>query len=166
MSMEDELEERGRRAYGQRSTEEQKVRADAVTKVADEKTAEQALGVGETVPEFRLPSITGPVADSRELLSRGPPGHLLLSRRLVPLLQHRAASAAGQSGNGNDVFAYNGADVAEVPLPATYVAGADGIVRYAFADADYTRRPGPGVILAVLHALAGGSGASRARPGQ
>jgi peroxiredoxin len=72
MSMEGELEVQRRRAYAQRSPEERKVRADAVTSVSEAKIAEQALGVGELVPVFSLPSITGATVDSRELLSRGP----------------------------------------------------------------------------------------------
>jgi protocatechuate 3,4-dioxygenase beta subunit/peroxiredoxin len=61
-----------------------------------------------------------------------------------------------QLGNGNDVAAYNGMDFAEVPLPATYVVGSDGFVRYAFVNADYTRRADPEVIVSVLRALAAG----------
>jgi peroxiredoxin len=223
MSMEDELEEQRRRAYAQRSPEERKVRADAVAEVADAKSAVQALGTGEVVPEFRLPSITGAVVESRELLGRGPlvisfyrggwcpycnielralqgrlPEIEALGASLVaisPELPDRAAMNASsnaltfpvlvdqdnqvarrfrlthqiapevvryQLGNGNDVAAHNGTDVAEVPLPATYVAGADGIVRYAFVDADYTRRADPDVILGVLRALARGD----RRPGR
>jgi len=47
---------------------------------------------------------------------------------------------AYQLGNGNDVAAFNGAEVAEVPLPATYVVDRTGRVEYAFVSADYTRR--------------------------
>jgi peroxiredoxin len=217
MSMEDELEEQRRRAYAQRSPEERKVRADAVIEVADAKTAVQAVGVGEALPEFRLPSIAGTAVDSRALLARGPlaisfyrggwcpycnielralQGRLTeieaLGASLVaisPELPDRAAMTAGsnaltfpvlvdrdnqvarlfrlthqiapevvryQLGNGNDVAAYNGADVAEVPLPATYVASTDGIVQYAFVDADYTRRADPDILLGALRDLARG----------
>jgi len=217
MSLEDELEAQRQRAYAQRSPEERKVRADAVAEVADAKIAERAVGVGEAAPEFRLPSITGTVADSRELLARGPlvicfyrggwcpycnielrslqrrlPEIEALGASLVaisPELPDRAAMTADsdaltfpvlydqgnrvarrfrlthqiapgvvryQLGNGNDVAAYNGMDTAEVPLPATYVAGPDGIVRYAFVDADYTRRADPDVVIGVLRDLTAG----------
>jgi peroxiredoxin len=224
MSMEDELEEQRRRAYSQRGPEERKVRADAVAEVADAKSAERVVGVGEAAPEFQLPSITGTVVDSRELLGRGPlvisfyrggwcpycnielralqarlPEIEALGAGLVaisPEVPDRAAMAAGsntltfpvlcdqdnqvarrfrlthriapevveyQLGNGNDVAAYNGTGIAEVPLPATYVVGTDGIVRYAFVDADYTRRADPDAILGVLRDLAAGLVARRAR---
>jgi protocatechuate 3,4-dioxygenase beta subunit/peroxiredoxin len=217
MSLEDELGEQRRRAYAQRSPEERKVRADAVAEVADAKIAERAVGVGEAVPEFRLPSITGTVVDSRELLAQGPlvisfyrggwcpycnielrtlqrrlPEIEALGARLVaisPELPDRAAMTAGsdaltfpvlydqgnqvarrfrlthqiapgvvgyQLGNGNDVAAFNGMDTAEVPLPATYVAAAGGIIRYAFVDADYTRRADPDAVIGVLRELAAG----------
>lgn len=221
MSMEEELEEQRRRAHARRSPEERKARADAVTEVADAKVAQRAAGIGEAVPEFRLPSVTGTVVDSRELLSRGPlvisfyrggwcpycnielralqgrlPEIEALGASLVaisPELPDRAAMTAGsnaltfpvlydqgnevarlfrlthqiapevvryQLGNGNDVAAYNGTDTAEVPLPATYVADADGIIRYAFIDADYTRRADPDAVIGVLRDLAAGRATS------
>jgi len=40
-----------------------------------------------------------------------------------------------------------------LPLPATYVIGTDGVIRYAFLDADYRRRAEPDDIIAVLKKL-------------
>jgi peroxiredoxin len=59
-----------------------------------------------------------------------------------------------QLGNGNDVAAINGSDVAEVPLPATYVVDRGGVARYAFVAADYTQRAEPDDILDALGKLA------------
>lgn len=42
-----------------------------------------------------------------------------------------------------------------VPIPATYVAGRDGRIAYAFADPDWSRRAEPGEVLASLRALVG-----------
>ncbi|HXB46414.1 MAG TPA: redoxin domain-containing protein [Streptosporangiaceae bacterium] len=215
MSLEDELEARRQRAYAQRSPEERKVRAAAVTAVANAQTAERALGEGEPIPRFQLPSIEGGLADAGLLLERGP---LVISfyrggwcpycnielrslQRWLPDIEALGASLVAispempdrtlmtvqsdaltfpvlfdkgnevarqfrlthqidpqvvryQLGNGNDVAAYNGMDTAEVPLPATYVIGADGVVRYAFVDADYTRRADPEVLVGVLRDLA------------
>jgi peroxiredoxin len=58
-----------------------------------------------------------------------------------------------QLGNGNDVAAFNGSERAEVPLPATYIIDADGVVQFAFVRADYTRRAEPEDVLAVLRDL-------------
>ena len=58
-----------------------------------------------------------------------------------------------QLGNGNDVAAFNGSERAEVPLPATYIIGTDGVVQFAFVRADYTRRAEPDDVLAVLRDL-------------
>jgi peroxiredoxin len=55
-----------------------------------------------------------------------------------------------QQRNGNNVAAFNGSDVAEVPLPATYVADRNGVISYAFVEADYTRRAEPEAILEAL----------------
>ena len=43
-----------------------------------------------------------------------------------------------------------------IPMPATFVADRDGIVRYAFVDGDFTRRAEPDAIVDVLHGLGGG----------
>jgi peroxiredoxin len=74
-------------------------------------------------------------------------------------LVHRIAPAvvAYQLGNGNDVAAFNGADVAEVPLPATYVVNQAGVVEYAFVSADYTRRSDPDEVAAAVRKLSSGS---------
>ncbi len=53
-------------------------------------------------------------------------------------------------GIGHDLEKYNGDDSWELPIPASYVIGRDGIVRYASADPDYTHRPEPGDILQAL----------------
>jgi peroxiredoxin len=60
-----------------------------------------------------------------------------------------------QLANGNDVARYNGSAVAEVPLPATYVADRSGTVVYSFVAADYTQRSDPeGVMDAVRKIVA------------
>lgn len=70
-------------------------------------------------------------------------------------LVHRIAPevVAYQLGNGNDVAAFNGADVAEVPLPATYVVDQGGRIEYAFVSADYTRRGDPDEVVAAVRKL-------------
>lgn len=42
----------------------------------------------------------------------------------------------------------------ELPLPATYVVGQDGIVAYLFVDADWTRRAEPTDVVAAVRGLA------------
>lgn len=72
-------------------------------------------------------------------------------------LVHRIAPevVAYQLGNGNDVAAYNGAEVAEVPLPATYVVDRAGRVAYSFVSADYTRRSEPEDVLDAVRKVSG-----------
>ncbi|MAT72959.1 MAG: peroxiredoxin [Planctomycetaceae bacterium] len=48
---------------------------------------------------------------------------------------------------------YNGDDSYELPLSATYVIDRDGVIRYAFLDADYKQRAEPQEILAALAEL-------------
>lgn len=45
---------------------------------------------------------------------------------------------------------YNGTDAMELPLAATYVIDRQGIIRYAFLDADYTKRAEPSEVLAAV----------------
>lgn len=46
----------------------------------------------------------------------------------------------------------------ELPIPATYVAGRDGVIRYAFGDADWSRRAEPSDIISVVERLAQAAG--------
>lgn len=48
---------------------------------------------------------------------------------------------------------FNGDDSWEIPLPGTYVVHTDGTVKYAFADADYTKRAEPDEVIAKLEEL-------------
>lgn len=45
---------------------------------------------------------------------------------------------------------YNGDDSWTLPVPARFVIGTEGIIRYAEYSVDYTQRPDPDVLLAVL----------------
>jgi peroxiredoxin len=49
---------------------------------------------------------------------------------------------------------YNGDDAYELPLAATYVVDSDGVIRYAFLDADYHKRAEPAAVLAALREVA------------
>jgi hypothetical protein len=69
-----------------------------------------------------------------------------------------------QLGNGNGVAAFNGTDGAEVPLPATYVIRADGIIEFAYVNADYTTRAEPSVVLTRLRQITGPTEATEALP--
>lgn len=55
--------------------------------------------------------------------------------------------------NGFNLHAYNGDDSDELPLAATYIIGKDGLVKWAFLDADYRNRAEPDDIVAELKKL-------------
>ena len=48
---------------------------------------------------------------------------------------------------------FNGDSSYELPIPATYVIGQDGVIRLAYVDADYTHRLEPVDIIDSLAAL-------------
>jgi len=48
---------------------------------------------------------------------------------------------------------FNGDSSYELPIPATYVIGQDGVIRLAYVDADYTHRLEPADIIDSLAAL-------------
>lgn len=54
---------------------------------------------------------------------------------------------------GIDLAAQNGDQSWELPLPATYIIGSDGIIRARHIDADYVKRMEPADILAALRAI-------------
>jgi peroxiredoxin len=51
---------------------------------------------------------------------------------------------------GFDLQRVNDGHPRTLPLPATYVIGRDGVIRWAFVDTDYTTRAEPADILAAL----------------
>lgn len=53
-------------------------------------------------------------------------------------------------GYGIDVADWNQARTWELPAPATYVVDSAGVVRYAFADWDYTRRADPAEVVEAV----------------
>jgi peroxiredoxin len=55
--------------------------------------------------------------------------------------------------DGVDLETITGDPRWEVPMPATFVIDRDGIIRYAFVSADYTRRAEPSDVIATLRAL-------------
>lgn len=54
---------------------------------------------------------------------------------------------------GHDIPDQNGDDTWEIPVPATYVADASGVVVFRFVNTDYTRRAEPADIVAALQKL-------------
>ena len=54
---------------------------------------------------------------------------------------------------GADLVAFNGEDSWTFPMPARYVIGPDGVIAYAEINPDYTRRPEPSDVFAVLDQL-------------
>ena len=53
---------------------------------------------------------------------------------------------------------FNGNEKMELPLAATYVIDKDGVIRYAFLDADYKKRAEPSEVVAAVKALGAESG--------
>lgn len=53
-------------------------------------------------------------------------------------------------GVGHDLPVQNGNGLWALPVPATYVIGTDGVIRYANIDVDYRNRAEPADVLAAL----------------
>ncbi|RRJ82469.1 peroxiredoxin-like family protein [Aestuariirhabdus litorea] len=51
---------------------------------------------------------------------------------------------------GIDVVAHNGDSSFKLPVPASYVVNRDGVISYAFVNADYTRRVEPSELVNAL----------------
>lgn len=54
---------------------------------------------------------------------------------------------------GIDLAESQGEDSWTLPMPARFIIGTDGVVRYARTDPDYTRRPEPEETIAALQQL-------------
>lgn len=59
---------------------------------------------------------------------------------------------------GIELEKYNGDRTFRLPVPATYIIGQDGVIKWAFLEPDYTKRAEPADILAQVRKL-GESGA-------
>jgi peroxiredoxin len=53
----------------------------------------------------------------------------------------------------NNLELVNGDDSWTLPMPARFIIGQDGVIRYAEVNPDYTRRPDPSELLPVLDKL-------------
>jgi len=56
-------------------------------------------------------------------------------------------------GLGLDIAKYNGTEIAELPLGATYVVDGNGKVVYAFLEIDYKKRADPEAVLAAIKGI-------------
>ena len=57
---------------------------------------------------------------------------------------------AKYKGFGVDLLAANGADAAVLPVPATYIIGKDGKIKYAYFNSDYRKRVSVREVAAAL----------------
>jgi peroxiredoxin len=57
------------------------------------------------------------------------------------------------AASGNDLSKWNADGEWHLPMPATYVIGQDGRVKFAFVDAEYRNRAEPANLIAALRGL-------------
>jgi peroxiredoxin len=190
---------------------QRKALAAALERLRMLQIVEQALALGDVLPELALPDADGRMWTGAELLDRGPLALAFVRGAWCPYcslclaaLDRIAPLVAGAGGSlvvvvpagraelariraergltltllGDPDAAYArvcgvqyemsdgqaalyrsfGLDLAAahgwgLPVPATYVAGHDGRIAYAFADPDWSRRAEPGDILAAVARL-------------
>jgi peroxiredoxin len=194
--------------------EDARITGGSFEKLAASQTAENALAVGDTVPDFSLPNITGDPVSLHDMLDKGPVVlnfyrggwcpfcnlELQALQARLPEIKALGATLVGISpetpdnsltaiekhqlefevlsdiGNktartfgllftvyeemrplylkwGLDVPASNGDDSWELPVPATYVIGSNGVIHAAHVDKDYTRRMEPDAVITALQEL-------------
>jgi peroxiredoxin len=63
--------------------------------------------------------------------------------------QSETVAAVGKA-LGADIAVFNGVATREIPVPATFIIDRHGIIRFTFADGNYTKRVEPQTILDVL----------------
>ncbi|MBL8764420.1 MAG: AhpC/TSA family protein [Phycisphaerae bacterium] len=68
-----------------------------------------------------------------------------------------ATTRAHYSQLGLDLSAWNASGTWKLAAPGTFLIDGDGVVRYAFADWDYTRRADPAIVLDAARKLIGRS---------
>jgi peroxiredoxin len=194
--------------------EDARITGGSFEKLAASQTAENALAIGDTAPDFSLPNVTGDPVSLHDLLDKGPVVlnfyrggwcpfcnlELQALQARLPEIKALGATLVGISpetpdnsltaiekhqlefevlsdiGNktartfgllftvyeemrplylkwGLDVPASNGDDSWELPVPATYVIGSNGVIHAAHVDKDYTRRMEPDAVITALQEL-------------
>ncbi len=68
------------------------------------------------------------------------------------------ATVTKYKGYKIDVAAHNGTGKHELPIPATYVIGTDGVITYAYVNEDYSKRAKPKDVVEALEKLAESDG--------
>jgi peroxiredoxin len=120
--------------------------------------AQRALKVGDQAPDFIPKDLDDNTVSSAELLKQ--------NKLSFPILSDPHSDIAASFGIRfglpdylsdlyknvftNDLEVVNGDDSWTLPMPAHFVIGRDGIIRYAEVNPDYTRRPDPDELLPVL----------------
>jgi peroxiredoxin len=66
--------------------------------------------------------------------------------------QSEAVASVGKT-LGADIAVFNGVPTREIPVPTTFVIDRQGIIRFTFADGNYTKRVEPQTVLDVLATL-------------
>ena len=100
--------------------------------------------VKESVNSARSAELTFPVLSDNGLKAASKYGLVYeLSENLRPIYQDLEINLPEINAGGT----------CELPVPATFVISKDGIIRYAFADADYKKRPDTDEILKTLKQL-------------
>lgn len=213
--LEDRLERLRADLRGSLTPEQRAALAGVIERLRMLQVVEHGLTVGDTLPDFALPDAAGRVAESGELLARGPlvvafvrgtwcpycsltlqaldglrPKVEGLGASLVaisPLRPQDLAKAAAERGLrlrllsdadaayarlcgvhyamseahvalyrgfGLDLDAANAGAGWGLPIPATYVAGRDGVVAFAHGNPDWARRAEPDEVAAAVDGLA------------
>src|SRR6202035_3355549 len=62
--------------------------------------------------------------------------------------QSEAVASVGKT-LGADIAVFNGVPTREIPVPTTFVIDRHGIIRFTFADGNYTKRVEPQTVLDV-----------------
>ena len=142
-------------------------RMDQATKeLAAQGLIDGVPSVGDPAPLFTLPNAIGSEVSLERLLADGPVVLSFYRGVWCPYcnLEQRAVQQhltdlpeylrESYQKMGHSLPPFNGTDDWTLPIPATFVVDRAGVVRFRFADPDYSRRAAPSDILAALRSIA------------
>ena len=143
----------------------------ATGELVEAKLADQVVSVGSEAPGFSLPQINRLGASLVAISGQTPDNSLSMAEKnelTYEVLSDVGLTVARSYGLvfrlpgylqdayerlGHPLPMFNGTGEQTLPLPATFVIARDGIVRFAYANPDYTHRADPKDILAVLESI-------------
>ncbi len=113
----------------------------------------KAIAIDEKAPLFVAKDHQGKTIVLSELLEKGPVILVFYRGQWCPICNRHLKVALYNTMLVANLPKAHGDETVILPVPATYLIGKDGLIKYVHFDPDYRKRSDPGEVLAALSGL-------------